>query len=264
MMRRAPAFAVAALLGSAPLLASAAEQARPLRTLTYAVDISINESLDMPPAQSSGGSPPVVIMRGGRTMNPRPQGPTGSGQRHAIASVSATGSITVDVIQATDDAGLVVDIAEDAPKRARPKVRVGVAGDGALLYDPKDANNLSEEEMAVIRWLARGFYGDHPTDIGTAWIVDQSSGGHTDIERYRVLSHDASRVTLGYALEERTTVAGGYTGTREGSLVYDTALVIPVKATFDGVARRQVGDTFNTLRTSVRLTLTADSFVKVR
>jgi len=263
MIRRAPAFAVAALLGSAPLLASAAEPARPLRTLTYAVDVSINEVLDMPPAQNvAGGAQPAVVVKG-RAVGQQPRPTSGSGQRHAAATVSAS-SITVDVIQATDDAGLLVDIAEDAPKRARPKVRVGVAGDGTLLYDPKDASNLSEEEMAVIRWLARGFYGDHPTEIGTAWIVDQSSGSHTDIERYRVLAHDASRVTLGYALEERTTVAGGYAGTREGSLVYDTAMVVPVKAAFDGVARRQVGESYNTLRTSVRLTLTADSFAKSR
>jgi hypothetical protein len=263
MIRRAPAFALAVLLGFAPLLARAAEQARPLRTLTYAVDVSINESLDMPPAQSPAGAQPAVVVKG-RTVVQRPQVTMGSGQRHAAAAVTATGSIRVDVIQATDDAGLVVDVAEEAPKRARPKVRVGVTADGSLLYNPADANNLSEEEMAVIRWLARGFYGDHPTAIGTAWVVDQSSSGHTDIERYRVLARDDNRVTLEYALEERTTIAGGYAGNREGSLVYDTAMVVPVRASFEGVARRQVGESFNTLRTSVRLTLTADTFAKAR
>jgi hypothetical protein len=263
MMRRAPAFALAVLLGSAPLLASAAEVVRPLRTLTYAVDVSINESLDMPPAQAVAGTPPAVTVKG-RSVAQRPQAAMGSGQRHAAAAVTASGSITVDVLQATDDAGLVVDITEDAPKRARPKVRVGVAADGSLLYNPADANNLSEEEMAVVRWLARGFYGDHPTAVGTAWVVDQSSSGRTDIERYRVLARDDNRVTLDYAAEERTTVAGGYAGNREGSLVYDTAMVVPVKASFEGVARRQLGESFNTLRTSVRLTLTADSFAKAR
>ena len=260
MVRRAPAFAFAALLGTAPLLASAAEGPRPIRSLTYAVDLHIIESLDTP-----GGAiapPRYAVAVKGRSSNGPPRPQVGSAEAHASGGMSAQGSITIEVLEATDDAGLVVEIAEDAPKRERPKVKVGVAADGTLVYDPANYDKLTEEELAVVRWLGRNFYGDHPKDVGTAWTVDQSTNGHTDIERYRVLARDDNQVTLDYALEERTTIAGGYAGNREGSLVYDRAMVVPVKASFDGVARRQLGESFNTLRTSVRLTLTADSFAK--
>jgi hypothetical protein len=260
MAGHAPAIAFAAVLGFAPLLASAAEAPRPLRTLTYSVDLSVSESLDTP-----GGN--ILPVRAVAVVKGRPAGGTqrpqsGSAEGHADARMSAQGAITIDVLKATDDAGLVIAIAESAPKRERPRVKIGVAADGALFYDPLDYDKLSEEELAVVRWLGRNFYGDHPKDVGTAWTVDQSANGHTDIERYRVLARDDQRVTLDYALEERTASVGGFAGTRAGSLVYDTAMIVPVKATFESVARRQVGGSFNTVRTSIRLTLTTDSFAK--
>lgn len=260
MVRRAPALAFAALLGIAPLLASAAEAPRPLRTLTYAVDLSVSESLDTP-----GGN--IATQRVMVAVKGRPSGgaqriQSGSAESHAGGRLSAQGLITVDVLEATDDAGLVVEIAENAPKRERPRVKIAVASDGTLFYDPSNYEKLSEEELAVVRWLGRNFYGDHPKEIGTAWTIDQSTNGHTDVERYRVLARDEQRVTLDYALEERTGAVGAFSGTRAGSLVYDTAMIVPVEATFQSVARRQLGQSYNTVRTSVKLTLTADSFAK--
>ena len=261
MIRRVLMTAAAALLGGAPVFASAAEPIRPLRTLTYTVDVSIVDQIETGSAVIANGNRPPTST-GGRTGRQRTAAASaGSGTRGTGLTIATKGTIVVEVIQATADAGLIVDVSEDAPKRMRPKLRVGVSADGALLYDPASGDKLSVEEAAVIRWLGRGFYGDHPTEIGTAWTVDQSSKGYTDIERYRVLSRDASRITLNYASEESSSVAGGYAGSREGSLVYDTALVVPLKADFDAVAHRQISEGYNTLRTSVRLTLTADSFV---
>jgi hypothetical protein len=260
MVRRAPAFAFAALLGTAPLLASAAEGPRPIRSLTYAVDLHVIESLDTP-GGAIAAQRAVVAVKGRASSGP-PRSQVGSAEAHTSGGMSAQGSITIDVLEATDDAGLVVEIAENAPKRERPKVKVGVAADGALLYDPANYDKLTEEELAVVRWLGRNFYGDHPKDVGTAWTVDQSTNGHTDIERYRVLARDDARVTLDYALEERTSSVGGFAGTRAGSIVYDTAMILPVKVSFESVSRRQFGQSYDTLRTSIRLTLTADSFAK--
>jgi hypothetical protein len=260
MDRRAPALAFAALLGTAPLHASAAETARPLRTLTYAVDLSVTESLDTPAGNLPTQRAAVAVK--GRSSENSQRIPSGTAESHAGGRMSAQGLITVDVLEATEDAGLVVEVAENAPKRERPRVKIAVAADGALFYDPNAYDHLSEEELAVVRWLGRNFYGDHPREIGTAWTVDQSANGHTDVERYRVLARDDQRVTLDYALEERTTLAGGYSGTRAGSLVYDTAMIVPVRVTFESVARRQLGEAYDTVRTSVKLTLTADTFAK--
>jgi hypothetical protein len=261
MVRRALASAVAVFLGSAPVLTGAAETGRPLRTLTYAVDVTIVNTLDTPGGQVAGGGTRPVQLGKGRVASAGPQ-ITGTGDKRSGARLATKGSITVEVVQATDDAGLVVDVAEDAGGGVRPKVRIAIASDGALFYDPSNAALLSEEEMAVAHWLGRGFYGDRPTAVGTSWVVDQSANGHSDVERYEVIARDASHVTLGYALEQRTSTTSGYSGTRAGSLVYDTAMVVPVRASFDTIARRRAGESYDTLRTSVTLTLTADSFKK--
>jgi hypothetical protein len=258
-----PAIVAVAGLLAAPLLAGAAggpAATRPVRTLAFDVDVHVSARRDTPGEGIHGARPGVQVK--GRVVNGRPGGATGSGDRTEAAAVTAKGSIGIDVLAATDDAGLVVDVSEDATERTRPKVRIVLAPDGAVFYDPKNAANLTEEEITVVRWLARGFFGDRPTDPGTSWTVDQSANGHVDVERYRIVARDAHKVTLEYALEEKVAGTAGYAGTRGGSLIYDTAMIVPLKATFQTEARRQVGAAYETTRTSVTLTLTADSFAK--
>jgi hypothetical protein len=258
-----PAIVAVAGLVAAPLLAGAAGVSgsnRPLRALSFDVDVHVSARRETPGEGIYGTRPGVAVK--GRIVNGRPGGATGNGERTEAAAVTTKGSIGVDVLAATDDAGLVVDVSETATERTRPKVRIVLAPDGAVFYDPKNASNLTEEEITVVRWLARGFLGDRPTELGTSWTVDQSANGHVDIERYRVVARDANQVTLEYALEEKVGGATGYAGTRGGSLVYDTAMIVPLKATFQTEARRQVGAAYETTRTSITLTLTSDSFAK--
>jgi hypothetical protein len=258
-----PAIVACAGLVAVPVFAGAAgaaAAARPVRTLSFDVDVHVSARRDTPGEAIRGAAPGVVVK--GRMVGGRSGGAAGTGERTEAAAVTAKGSIGVEVIAATDDAGLVVDVSENAIERTRPKVRIVIAPDGAVFYDPKNAENLTEEELTVVRWLARGFYGDRPTEPGTSWTVDQSANGHVDVERYRVVAHDAQQVTLEYELEEKVSGATGYAGTRGGSLVYDTAMIVPVKATFHTEARRQIGTAYQTTRTSVTLTLTSDSFAK--
>ena len=256
-MRRRHALLLAAAVLGAPLTALAAaepDSARPLRTLTFDVDVHVAAVREAP---GDG-------MNGGRAAAPRGQivGTRPNGTTPATGALAAKGSIGVDVVAVTAEARLVLDIAETAVKRTRPKVRVEVAPDGGVFYDPKNAENLTDEELALVRWLARGFYGDHPTEPGTAWTVDQSSNGYSDVEHYRVVARDAHHVTLEYTQEQRAAGATLFAGTRGGSLVYDTALVVPVRATFQTESRRQFGAARETLRTAVTLTLMSDSFAK--
>ena len=232
----------------------------PVRTLSFDVDVHVL-ALRETPGEGIHGTRPAIQVKG-RMVNGRPGGATGSGDRTQGAAVTAKGSIGVDVVAATDDAGLVVDVSENAVERTRPKVRIVVGPDGAVFYDPKNAENLTEEEITLVRWLARGFFGDHPTEPGTTWTVDQSANGHVDVERYRVVARDAHQITLEYGLEEKVGGATGYAGTRGGSLTYDTAMIVPVKASFQTEARRQIGTAYETTRTSVTLTLVTDSFAK--
>jgi hypothetical protein len=256
MKRAMFAATIAAALLAAPIAALAAEPdvARPLRTLTFEVDVHVAAVRVAPGEGTTGtGRPPAL----GQIVGTRPNGAT-----PATGALAARGSIAVDVVAMTDDARLVIDVEETAVKRTRPKVRIEVAPDGVVYYSPKDTENLTEEELALARWLARGFYGDHPTEPGTAWAVDQSANGYSDVEHYRVVSRDAHHVTLEYSQEQKAAGSALFAGSRGGSLVYDTALAVPVRATFQGESRRQIGAAHETLRTSVTLTLTADSFAK--
>jgi hypothetical protein len=236
--------------------AGEAESARPLRTLTFEVDVRVAAQRETPGDAITGPRAPAAAR--GRSVGTPSAGTTPTGERH----LAAKGSIGVDVLATTDDARLVLDIAETAVRRTRAKVRIAVAPDGVVFYDPKNAEDLTEEELALVRWLARGFYGDHPTEPGTAWTVDQSANGFSDVEHYRVVARDAQRVTLDYTQEQKMSGTGGFAGTRGGSLVYDTARTVPVHAQFRSESRRQTGSTNETLRTSVTLTLLTDSFTK--
>lgn len=259
MVGRALASAAALLMAAAPLNAAAIESTRPLRSLSFDIDLSISNTVEAPGQRLPSGTASAVVGKGGRVIA-RNAPVSGSGEKRTVTTFTAKGRITIDVLRQTQDAGLLVEVAEDAASRVHPKVRLDVAFDGSLLYDPAQANDLSEEELALARWLARGFYGDHPTAPGTSWSVDQSLAGRTEIEHYRVIGLEAHQVTLGYALEEKIERVGGYSGEREGSLVYDTALIVPIKGSFAGIARRQVAEKFATQRSSLQFVLTADSF----
>jgi hypothetical protein len=263
MGNRVLVLALFALVAAAPLPAGAVESARPLRSLSFELDLNVATLVE-----TSGGNVPLggqaAIVTKGRVVGHLSPQTRGSGDSAVKRRFSTKGSITVDVVRATDDSGLIVDVAENATDRVRPKVRLGIAVDGSLLFDPATRDNVTEEELALVRWLARGFYGDRPTDPGTAWTVDQSSNGHTDLEHYRVVERDEHRVTLEYTLDEKVTGVTGFEATRAGSLVYDTTLVVPVKATFQTDTRRQVAGSYDTVRTTVALTLLTDSFAPRR
>jgi hypothetical protein len=248
-------IAAAVLAAPLALLAAEPDPAHPLRTLTFEVEVHVAAVRVAPGEGTTGAGRPAAL---GQIVGSRPNTSTVP----ATGALAARGSIGIEVIALTDDARLVIDVEETAVKRTRPKVRIEVAPDGVVFYDPKDAENLTDEELALSRWLARGFYGDHPTELGTAWTVDQSANGFSDVEHYRVVARDAHHVTLEYSQEQKASGSALFAGSRGGSLVYDTALAVPLRATFQGESRRQIGAARETLRTSVTLTLTADSFAK--
>jgi hypothetical protein len=252
-------FAVS-LATAAPKTASTAELVlRPVRTLVYDLAITIGNVRKTP---REGRSAPTYIPR--RTSNAAGPAtrPAGGAETSSPAAMEAKGSIVADIMAATADGGLVIDVVEAATGRNRPKVRVTVTGEGAVGFDPKDAMNVTQEEIALARWLARGFYGEHPADPGTEWTNDQSGNGVSGTEHYRVIGVAAQRITLGYAMEEKSAGNASYGETREGSLVYDREFVVPLTVSYQGQTRRELFGAFDTTTTSVTLTLKSDSFAK--
>jgi hypothetical protein len=258
--RVVPLVLIAALAGE-PAPARAGDVVKPLRTLIYDVALTIGMVRRRP--RSVPTAPVGIGAR--RATNPTAVVPRAGSRAAGDASgatLEARGTIAVDVVAATADGGLVADVSENAPGRTRAKVRFAVSPDGTIAYDPKRADEVTEEEISLARWLARGFYADHPREAGAGWTVDQSGNGLVTSEHYRVLSAADQRVTLTYALEQKSDGPASFAATRAGSLVYDTGFVVPVKVTYEGQTRRQLPEAFDETRTSVVLTLTADSFAK--
>jgi hypothetical protein len=258
--RRVIPLFVIAVLAAVPAPGRAADLLKPVRTLVYEVALTVGFVHRTPRA-----APSTLVTRGiGRASRAQgivPGSQGGAAEDVTRTAIEARGTIAVDVIAATGDGGLVADVAETAPGRTRAKVRLAVSHDGGVVADPKFLSDITEEEVSLARWLARGFYLDHPREAGTGWTVDQSANGVVIAEHYRVLSAAEKRVTLAYSLEQSDSATSSAL-TRAGSLVYDTGFVVPISATYEGQARRQTFEAVDETHTSVVLTLTADSFAK--
>ena len=223
------------------------------------------------PASASDSSPGVLrrlvyelhmVVTAKRSIEHAPLHAYDSTHGDTVGALESRGVVHVDVIAASTDGGLVADVSEDATSRSRPKVRVAIQSDGVLSYDPKQAANVSEEEAALLRWLARGFYGDHPREPGAAWNVDVSGNGVADVVRYRVVEATAATVTLHYDDQRTAHGVGGYDAMRTGTLVYDTGRIVPLRVGYQGWSHSGRSGSFDTTDVSVELVLSADSFAK--
>ncbi len=220
---------------------SGAEAAKPLRTLTYDLEMTIGNV---------------------REIRVDAIGTSGSGITNTGAALESKGSISVDVIAVTADGGMVVDVAENASNRSHAKVRVAIAKSGSVVYDPKQSDNVTVEEFALMSWLARGFYAPPADPPGTTWDTDASAQGVTGKTHYRVVSVNGDIVTLDCKTEQRSGGANSFDMTRTGTLVYDMKMVVPRSATYQEINHSQRMGHYDTTNVSVALKLANDSFAK--
>jgi hypothetical protein len=243
MTNRGLAFVLALLCGAAPLAGSAetAKAGRPLRSLTYDLQMTVG----------------MV-----RSIERDAIGTAGSTHGDFAGGTGSRGTITVDVLAATDDHGIVADVRENAEGRSRPPVRVAITGDGGLTYDPQQSHNVTNEEDALLRWLARDFVRQEVRAPGGFWNVDTSSGRARGAEHYRVLSADGSLLKLDYKAESKSSGLGSGDMTRTGTVVYDARMSVPTDAHYKDIIHQQQLGTYDTTEMAVQLRLVADSFAQ--
>ena len=215
--------------------------AKPLRTLTYDLEMTIGNV---------------------REIHIDAIGTAGSGVSNTGAALESKGSINVDVIAVTGDGGMVVDVSENASNRSHAKVRVAIAKGGAVVYDPKQTDNVTVEEFALLSWLSRGFYAPPADPPGTTWDTDASAQNVTGKNHYRVISVSGDTVTLDCRTEERKGGVDSFDMTRIGTLVYDMKMVVPRSATFQEINHSQRLGHYDTTNVSVTLKLANDTFAK--
>ncbi len=216
-------------------------QSKPLRTLTYDLEMTVGNV---------------------REIRVDAIGTAGSGITNTGAALESRGSISVDVIAATADGGLVVDVWENASNRSHAKVRVAIAKSGAVVYDPKQGDNVTVEEYALLGWLGRGFYAAPADPPGTAWDTDATVQGVTGKNHYRVVSVDGDVVKLDCKTEQRASGANSFDMTRTGTLEYDMKMSAPRSANYQEINHSQRLGHYDTTNVSVSLKLTSDTFAK--
>jgi hypothetical protein len=239
------AFPAAAFAADAPI--------KPVRTLVYAVTYAAHSTHQLKTSGFNAASG-----------TDRQAGPPGVSSGNGTAGVgldgSDTGTLTIEVIAATSDFGLVVDATYAGHLSSQTKVRVAIFADGRLSADPK--NPLGSEAARILPLLARGFLTDRDVSPGSSWSVPAQPPmrGSTT---YRVNAVDGREAAI--ALEASFTVPGvnGFDETDRGSTRYATDVISPLAYDLNARIHRQFGvDESITTDTHFTATLVSDSFAK--
>jgi hypothetical protein len=238
-----------------PASAFAADQPiKPLRTLVYEVQSSAHSTHEKKTSGfngSYGGGP--VGMTG-------PAGVAGIGTAAAGLDGSDSGTLTIEIVAATKDGGLVVDTAYAGRLSSQPRTRIALYPDGRLVADP--SKPLGPEALHILPLLARGFIADRDVSPGSSWTVaapPPAKGSTT----YRVSRLDGDQATI--ALEGSITLPGvnGFDESDRGTTTYATNLISPVSYDLNARIRRQLGvDESITTDTHMKVTLVSDTFAK--
>lgn len=210
-------------------------------------------------SQFSGMSPNQQMTYGGGSVA------TGSEARGTMVAagpaVERSGTIAVDVVAATGDGGLAVDVSESEGRRSSPPVRVGITDEN--LYYAADAG-LTDEELVVLHYLARDLVKPTTLDPGTKWVDDSHTGAAVDRVEYTVKSVDDQTKVLDAEIAGTSSQrgTGGFTATTTGSMTYDLGKLVPTR--LDLITSTTSDQNGRTVRveSDVQATLTGDSFAK--
>jgi hypothetical protein len=256
-MRRLLAFAVTAAF-AAPLAASAADApaTKVLRQLVYDVTYSARTTQQIKSSGLNSGYGGGTGMAGDSANS----GAGGSGTASQFMNGDDHGKLTIDVVAATNDGGLVVDTSFTGAKTAQPTTRVAVYSDGRISSDP--AHPLAPAAARMLPLIARGFIAERDVSAGSSWNIPAPAPAKGSTT-YRVQSTDGQRARI--AIEGVVSMPGptGFDETAQGTTTYATDLVSPVSYDLNARIHRQLGmDQSMTTTAHVTATLVSDSFAK--
>lgn len=225
-----------------PVSAPAADELKAIRHMVFKVGVSTSTQLEV--RRSGIGTPGHQV--------------SGGNADKYNAGAQVTGTLSVDVVAATADQGLVVDIMEDAQTRKAPRVRVGVYPNGSLVYD--FSQTVNDEEAVLLRFLARGLIASSLV-AGASFSVNNEGKDQRERMTFRVTGTD-DRGHLKLDVEGATKMGGAqpYDGSLHGRLVYDQTKSIPILVQIMTRTHRETITELNTTDMQIDIDLIEDSF----
>jgi hypothetical protein len=240
-----PALAASAAVLTCAGAARAADAPKPIRVLVYNVAYSAST---LRREHTSG------FVNGGMGST------SGSGVVDRRFGSDGGGVLTVAVIAATSDGGLIVDASFVGKSVTQPVVRVAILKDGSLSYDPK--TQVPGQVLRLLPFLSRGLIAERDVNTGSTWSV-QAFAPAAGATTYRVTAFDGTRATLEF--DESITVKGasGFTESAQGTTVYATDLLSPISIDLHTVIRHDVSiDLADTTDSRLSATIVSDTFAK--
>jgi len=244
MHRRSIVFTAVLALWLATV-AAAADAPKPLRTLVYSVQFS---SQSRNSEQTSG----FTGAGGGSS--------AGHGAVERSSSASDEGTLTIDVIAASADNGLVVDAAFAGKTSAQSRIRVAILPDGRLSFDPHQ--QLLPEAARILPLLARGIVAGRDVSVGSAWTAAVQPPAKGSIA-FRVTALEGPQATL--TIDSEITVPGpqGFDEQDHVTTKYATDLLCPLTYTLETHSRHQPSpEQYVTSTARLTATLVSDTFAK--
>jgi hypothetical protein len=233
---------VAAFAMVIPGAASAANQAKPMRTLVYAIVYSAENRNNEQTSGFSGGG-------GGAG--------TAGGMVTRVSQSGDDGTLTVNVIAAPPDGGLVVDCTFAGKSTQQTALRVAIFSDGRLSMPPDAV--LSPAASYMLPLLARGLVADRSIEPGATWsrpMAAPAKGTTT----FRVTGVNGDNATLKIDGSVSVPGARGYDETDDGTAVYDTAKLAPVSYDLTAMSRHVMAEQYITSNVRLTAKLVSDSF----
>lgn len=143
-----------------------------------------------------------------------------------MGSDARSGSIRVDVMAATGDGGLVVDVTEHVDRELHDLQTIRCAVYGRTQTVICDQNlHATSEQTVLLQYLGRFFYDPSKLDAGGHWRISPPlRPGFTVDNDYTVKKTDGNILTVAISRRES---GGGYLGKTDGTLMYDAAMNVP-------------------------------------
>jgi hypothetical protein len=211
---RTSALALAFCVAATGVAARAADPPKSLRTLVYDVtwdSVTSTERRD----SGIGGS--------------------ATGKSSAAVAAPDQGTLTIDVLAATADGGLVVDAAFAGKTFKGPPVRLGLAQDGSIVSNP--GTQIAPEIRRLLPMLARGMTKDHDFTAGASWTTPVPPP-NTGTITYKVRQVDGTFATFDLSYTSATATPPRVDETGQATVSYDTFHVCPTKYELQARARR--------------------------